>query len=65
MGFQLRKTIKKGPLNINISKSGIGVSLGCKGLRSGVSGNGIQRSTLSIPGTGIRYVKSKSVNSKK
>lgn len=41
MGFYLRKPVKAGPFRFNISKSGIGVSGGVKGLRvgSGPRGN--------------------------
>ena len=41
MGFYLRKGVKVGPLRFNLSKSGIGVSAGIKGLRfgSGPRGN--------------------------
>ncbi len=41
MGFYIRKAIKVGPLRFNLSKSGIGVSAGIKGLRvgSGPRGN--------------------------
>lgn len=60
MGFQFRKTIKIGPFNINLSKSGVGVSLGAKGFRVGTQANGVKRATFSIPGTGIRYVKTQS-----
>lgn len=35
MGFYLRKSISVGPLRFNLSKSGIGVSAGVKGLRFG------------------------------
>ena len=40
MGFYLRKTIKVGGVNFNLSKSGIGVSAGVKGLRVGMNGRG-------------------------
>lgn len=41
MGFYLRKSIRVGPLRFNLSKSGVGVSAGIKGLRfgSGPRGN--------------------------
>lgn len=41
MGFYLRKSISVGPLRFNVSKSGVGVSAGIKGLRfgSGPRGN--------------------------
>lgn len=40
MGFYLRKSISVGPLRFNLSKSGIGVSAGVKGLRFGVGPKG-------------------------
>lgn len=40
MGFYLRKSISVGPLRFNLSKSGIGVSTGIKGLRVGVGPRG-------------------------
>src|SRR5262245_41997226 len=41
MGFYLRKAIKVGPVRFNLSKSGVGVSTGIRGLRvgSGPRGN--------------------------
>ena len=35
MGFYLKKGINFGPLRLNISKSGLGMSFGAKGLRLG------------------------------
>lgn len=40
MGFYLRKSISVGPLRFNLSKPGIGVSAGVKGLRFGVGPRG-------------------------
>ena len=40
MGFYLRKSISVGPLRFNLSKSGVGVSAGIKGLRFGVGPRG-------------------------
>lgn len=40
MGFYLKKAINFGPLRINFSKSGIGLSFGTKGLRVGSGANG-------------------------
>ena len=40
MGFYLKKAINFGPLRINFSKSGIGLSFGVKGLRIGSGANG-------------------------
>lgn len=40
MGFYLRKSVSVGPVRFNLSKSGIGVSAGVKGLRFGVGPRG-------------------------
>lgn len=55
MGFNFRKTIKIGGVNLNLSKRGLGASVGVKGVRVGVNAKGKRYSALSIPGTGIRY----------
>lgn len=57
MGFRFRKSVKAGPLRVNISKSGVGYSIGGKGLRYTKKAKGGTRTTTSIPGTGISYVK--------
>lgn len=33
MSFRFRKTIKAGPVNVNLSKSGVGYSVGAGGVR--------------------------------
>lgn len=40
MGFYIRKALKVGPLRFNLSRSGIGVSAGIKGLRLGAGPRG-------------------------
>jgi hypothetical protein len=40
MGFYLRKSVKVGPLRFNLSKSGVGVSAGVRGLRLGTGPRG-------------------------
>jgi hypothetical protein len=40
MALYLRKSIKIGPLRLNLSKSGVGVSTGVKGLRVGTGPRG-------------------------
>ncbi|MEI6514126.1 MAG: DUF4236 domain-containing protein [bacterium] len=53
MGWRFRKSISLGKgLRMNLSKSGIGLSGGVKGMRVGVNSKG-SYSTLGIPGTGI------------
>lgn len=56
MGLRFRKSIKAGPLRINLSKSGVGYSIGGKGFRYTKKAGGGTRTTASIPGTGISYV---------
>ena len=56
MGVRFRKSKKLGPFRFTLSKSGIGVSAGVKGLRVTKSASGRVRTTVSIPGTGISYV---------
>lgn len=56
MGFRLRKSINLGGVRINLSKSGVGYSVGAKGMRITKCANGRTRKTVSIPGTGISYV---------
>jgi len=58
MGFSFRKSYTFGPLRVNLSKSGVGFSLGIKGLRAGYSANGRKYFSASVPGTGARYYKS-------
>ena len=56
MGFRFRKSIKLGKhVRINLSKSGIGYSVGGKGLRYTRSASGRKTVTTSIPGTGLSY----------
>ncbi len=40
MGFYFRKSLNLGPIKLNFSKSGVGVSTGIKGLRIGTGPNG-------------------------
>ena len=56
MGLRYRKSIKMGPFRINLSKSGIGYSVGVKGYRVTKKAGGGYRTTASIPGTGISHV---------
>ncbi len=40
MPFYIRKGIHLGPVRLNLSKSGLGVSVGGKGLRAGIDADG-------------------------
>lgn len=55
MAFIFRRSVGIGPFRINLSKRGIGVSVGVRGLRTGISSTGRRSTRLSIPGTGIGY----------
>ena len=66
MAFLFRNSINLGPLRINFSKNGIGWSFGVPGYRRSVSATGKKRTTYSIPGTGMSWVKrDKETKSKK
>ena len=53
MGYRYRKSFKLGPFRINLSKSGVGWSVGNKYTRKA---NGGTRVTTTLPGTGISHV---------
>ena len=55
MGFYYRKSIRFGPFRVNVSKSGVGYSIGGGGLRAGVDSRGRRYTTFNIPGTGVGY----------
>lgn len=61
MGFRARKSISiaKG-VRLNISKTGVGISVGTKGLRHSVHSSGRRTRSVGIPGTGIGWVSSSS-----
>lgn len=55
MGFHYRKSANLGPFRVNVGKSGVGLSVGTKGFRTGVSPKGRRYTTFSLPGTGLGY----------
>ena len=55
MGFIFRKSIGRGPFRLNLSKRGVGFSVGVRGLRIGRSANGRLNTRASIPGTGLGW----------
>lgn len=56
MGLRFRKSIKLGcGVRINLSKSGIGYSIGGRGFRTTVNPKGRITNTVSAPGTGLSY----------
>lgn len=58
MGIFFRKVFKLGPINITVSKSGVGFSVGKGGVRVGANTNGRKTFSASVPGTGISIRKS-------
>lgn len=63
MGFFFRKSIGRGPFRLNLSKSGIGWSVGVRGLRFGRSATGRNTTRVRIPGTGVRWQSSSKASS--
>ena len=55
MGWYFRRSANLGPFRINMSRSGLGWSVGGRGFRTGRSGRGRRYTTFSIPGTGVGY----------
>ena len=55
MSFRFRKSVNFGPFRVNASKSGLGWSVGGKGMRYTKTANGAGRVTASVPGTGVSY----------
>lgn len=55
MGFTYRKSASIGPFRVNISRRGVGYSIGGRGFRTGVNASGRRYSTFSLPGTGLGY----------
>lgn len=53
MAWNFRRSIKLGPVRVNLSRSGVGASIGVKGYRKGIDANGREYTHTSIPGTGI------------
>ncbi|MGO9840461.1 MAG: DUF4236 domain-containing protein [Candidatus Acidiferrales bacterium] len=53
MGWNLRKPFNFGPFRVNVSKKGVGYSVGVRGLRVGQNARGQRYTQTSIPGTGI------------
>ena len=57
MGWNFRKSVGLGPFRVNVSKSGVGYSLGGRGFRVGTNAKGRRYTSFSIPGTGLSYRK--------
>jgi len=56
--FQFRKRVKLAPgFSLNVSKKGLGLSAGPKGLKTSISAQGRITGSAGIPGSGISYRK--------
>jgi hypothetical protein len=55
LGLYVRKSVNFGPLRVNLSKSGVGYSIGGRGFRTGVRADGRRYTRVSAPGTGVGY----------
>ena len=53
MAWRFRKSFNFGPLKLNLSKSGVGTSIGVRGFRVGTDAKGRSYTATSIPGTGL------------
>ena len=51
MTWRFRKSLKLGPIRLNLSKSGVGYSIGGRGFRVGQDAKGRSYTAASIPGT--------------
>ncbi len=66
MGLRFRKSFKVAPgVRVNVGKKSVGVSVGGKGFRKSVNTSGRVTTSIGVPGTGLSYVDTKSMNSKK
>lgn len=57
MGIRFRRSMKLGPgVRINLSKSGLGMSFGPRGMRYSIHSSGRTTRSVGIPGTGLSYI---------
>jgi hypothetical protein len=57
MGWSFRRSFRFGPFRVNLSKSGVGYSVGTRGIRVGEDSEGRRYRSLNIPGTGITFLR--------
>src|SRR5699024_2790117 len=66
MALRFRKSFKIGKgLRLNVSKRGVGMSVGKNGLRKSIHSTGSSTSSIGIPGTGLSYRKQSSLKKAK
>jgi hypothetical protein len=59
MGFIYRKSFNRGLFRVNLSKSGVGYSVGGRGFRVGITSRGRKSASLCKPPSAIHHSKSK------
>jgi len=64
MGFYYRKSVNLGPFQVNLSKSGLGYSVGGRGFRVAITSRGRKSGALCKPSSAIHHSKSKIQNPK-
>ena len=55
MGWRFRRSLRLGPVRVNLSTRGVGASFGWRVFRVGVRPDGGRYLTISIPGTGLSW----------
>lgn len=66
MGLRFRKSVKIAPgVRLNISKKSVGISAGVKGYRKSINSSGRVTTSIGVPSTGVSYVKTENLKSKK
>lgn len=66
MGLRFRKSVKIAPgVRLNISKKSVGISAGVKGYRKSINSSGRVTTSIGVPDTGVSYVKTENLKSKK
>jgi hypothetical protein len=55
MGWSYRRSFGIGPFRVNLGTKGLGVSVGARGFRTGIAARGRRYTSVTIPGTGLRY----------
>lgn len=64
MAWGLRKSMKIGPLRVNLSKSAIGVSTRIGPISQSINTKSMGRTSLTAPGTGVFYRKQRNFKKK-
>jgi len=57
MGWRFRRVVRAGPFRVNLSRGGVGGSVGIPGFRFTIAADGRRYITVGIPGTGLYWQK--------